>query len=54
MMLTSSVEASQTLAYHFGGESVSAFVDKMNAKANELGCQNTNFTNPTGLYDTNQ
>lgn len=54
MMLTSSVEASQTLAYHFGGESVSAFVDKMNAKAKELGCQNTNFTNPTGLYDTNQ
>lgn len=28
----------------------SLFVDLMNEKAQELGCVNTNFTNPTGLY----
>lgn len=54
MMLTSSVEASQTIAYHLGGESVSAFVQKMNDKAQELGLDSTNFTNPTGMYDANQ
>lgn len=54
MMLTSSVEASQTIAYHIGGKSVSAFVDKMNEKAAELGLKSTHFTNPTGMYDENQ
>lgn len=54
MMLTSSVEASQTIAYHIGGESVSAFVEKMNEKAGEIGLKSTNFTNPTGMYDANQ
>ncbi len=54
MMLTSSVKASQTLAYHVGGESVSNFVDMMNAKAAELGMTNTNFTNPTGMFDSEQ
>ncbi len=54
MMLTSSVEASQTIAYNIGGESVSAFVEKMNAKAVEIGLTSTNFTNPTGMYDPNQ
>ncbi len=55
MMLTSSCEASIILADHFGGAGgVSAFVDKMNAKAAELGLSNTVFTNPTGLYDPAQ
>ncbi len=54
MMLTSSVEASQTLAYHVGGDSVTAFVEKMNNKAAELGMDSTHFTNPTGMYDENQ
>lgn len=54
MMLTSSVEASQTLAYHVGGDSVSAFVEKMNSKAAELGMTGTHFTNPTGMYDEDQ
>lgn len=34
--------------------SVEAFVEKMNARATELGCTNTVFTNPTGLPDENQ
>lgn len=54
MMLTSSVEASQTIAYNIGGESVTAFVTKMNEKASEIGLTSTNFTNPTGMYDVNQ
>ena len=54
MMLTSSVEASQTIAYHVGGKSISSFVDKMNEKATELGLKSTHFTNPTGMYDQNQ
>ena len=54
MMLTSSIEASQTIAYNIGGRSVSSFVDKMNEKASELGLKSTHFTNPTGMYDENQ
>ncbi len=54
MMLTSSVEASVLLANQFGNGSISAFVDMMNAKATELGCTQTNFTNVTGVYDIAQ
>ncbi|MDE5583856.1 MAG: D-alanyl-D-alanine carboxypeptidase [Ruminococcus sp.] len=54
MMLTSSMEASQTLAYYVGGSNVENFVAVMNQKAEELGLENTHFTNPTGMYDTNQ
>lgn len=54
MMLTSSFEASQTLAYHFSDGNISGFVDLMNQKAAEIGCTSTNFTNPHGLYDSNQ
>ncbi len=54
MMLTSSVEAAQVLADYFGGGDIGAFVSKMNEKAKEIGCESTNFTNPTGIYDLNQ
>ncbi len=54
MMLTSSVEASQTLAYRFGNGNIDNFVDMMNDKAAELGLVNTHFTNATGLYDEKQ
>lgn len=54
MMLTSSMEASQTLAYYVGGSNVDNFVSLMNQKAEELGMDNTHFTNPTGMYDSNQ
>lgn len=54
MMLTSSIEASQTIAYNIGGESVSAFVQLMNDKAEEIGMTSTHFTNPTGMYDKDQ
>ncbi len=54
MMLTSSIEASQTLAYTVGEGKVEAFVDMMNTKAAEIGMKDTHFTNPTGMYDENQ
>ena len=54
VMLTSSCEASVLLANHYGNGSVASFVDMMNAKAKELGCTQTNFTNVTGIYDISQ
>lgn len=54
MMLESSMEAAQTLAYYVGGSDVNNFVHLMNQKAEALGLENTNFTNPTGLYDEKQ
>ena len=39
---------------NLGGGSVDAFVQIMNTRAQELGCTNTVFTNPTGLPDENQ
>ncbi len=54
MLLTSSAEASILLANHFGNGSVTAFVAMMNEKAAELGCTQTNFSNPTGIYSAAQ
>ncbi len=54
MMLTSSVEAAETIAYHIGGEDVSVFVEMMNKKAAELGMDSTKFTNATGMYNAEQ
>ena len=54
MMLTSSVEACETIAYKIGKGDTDRFVDMMNTKAAELGMFDTHFTNATGLYDTNQ
>lgn len=54
MLLTSSCEASILLADHFGNGSVPNFVAMMNEKAKELGCTQTNFTNPTGIYNSAQ
>lgn len=54
MMLTSSVEAAETLAFRFGGNNVNSFVQKMNDKAQALGMMSTNFTNPDGMFDANQ
>ena len=37
----------------FRSGSIEAFVDHMNRKATELGCQNTHFTNPVGIHNEN-
>ncbi|MEZ5176122.1 MAG: D-alanyl-D-alanine carboxypeptidase family protein [Acidimicrobiia bacterium] len=49
MLVRSGNDAALTLAYHVGGDSVSSFVDMMNAKAVELGLRDTHFANPNGL-----
>ena len=54
LMLPSANEASLILADYVGGGNVNNFVFMMNAKAEEIGCTNTNFTNPHGLYDAAQ
>ncbi|WP_027363421.1 D-alanyl-D-alanine carboxypeptidase family protein [Desulfotruncus alcoholivorax] len=41
-------DASVAIAEHIAG-SVESFVEMMNAKAKELGCNHTKFANPTGL-----
>lgn len=54
MLLTSSCEAATMLAYHFGDGDESAFVEKMNEKAEVIGMPNTRFTNAVGLYSARQ
>lgn len=51
MLVVSANEACDILAEAVSG-SVDAFVDAMNAKAQELGCKNTHFANPNGLHDS--
>ena len=52
MMLPSGNDAALVLA-DFVGSGISGFVEMMNSKAAELGCQNTRFANPHGLHDPN-
>ena len=47
MMLQSGNEAASAVRDYFGGD---AFIDLMNQKAAELGCTNTHFTNPHGVF----
>ena len=54
MMLTSSMEAAETIAYTVGDGNVDNFIKMMNDKAEEIGMENTHFTNATGMYDPNQ
>lgn len=48
--LVSANDCAQALAEHISG-STEAFAILMNKRAKELGCTDTNFVNPTGLYD---
>ncbi len=52
LLLKSANESANALAEHVAG-SREAFAELMNQKAAELGCTNTHFTNPSGLFDTN-
>lgn len=52
VMLASANDAAYALAEHVGG-TYENFIRMMNEKAQELGCQNTHFTNPHGLPDEN-
>lgn len=50
LLLASANEAANALAEHVAG-SQEAFVEMMNQKAAELGCQDSHFANPSGLND---
>lgn len=49
MMLQSANEGAAIIADYLGDGSIPQFVEMMNERAKELGCQNTNFVNPHGL-----
>lgn len=53
MLLVSCNQAANALAEHTAG-SIPAFVDMMNEKLVELGCQESHFENPSGLNGDNQ
>lgn len=52
ILLESANEVSYAVAEHVGG-TYDNFINMMNEKARELGCQDTNFVNPHGLHDDN-
>ena len=52
LMLASANECANALAEHIAGSN-EEFAKLMNEKAKELGCVNTNFSNPSGLHDEN-
>lgn len=51
-LVHSANEAGFILAEHISG-SIENFAELMNQKATEIGCQNTHFTNPSGIHDNN-
>ncbi len=50
LLVYSANDAANVIAIHFAG-SVEAFAEQMNAKAAELGMENTHFTNACGIHD---
>ena len=50
LLLSSANDSAYALAEHVGG-TFDNFITMMNTRAKELGCTNTNFVNPHGLYD---
>ena len=52
LLVKSANDIASQLAEHTAG-SVAAFAEMMNARAAELGCRNTHFTNASGLEDDN-
>lgn len=53
MLISSSGYAAMVLA-DYAGNGIENFVNLMNEKARYLGCENTNFANPDGIYNENQ
>ena len=52
LIMKSANEVANQIAEHIGG-SKEGFAKMMNDKAVEIGCQNSNFTNPSGMPDEN-
>ena len=53
MLLPSANEAASILADYIGNGDITNFCMMMNNEARKLGCTNTNFTNPHGLFTDN-
>jgi D-alanyl-D-alanine carboxypeptidase (penicillin-binding protein 5/6) len=51
LMLPSGVDAALALAFYVGEGKIADFVALMNKKAQEIGANDTNFTNPHGLFE---
>ena len=51
LLVASANDAASVLADYLGGGSIPAFVEKMNARAAQLGCTGTTFGCAHGLYD---
>ena len=52
LMLQSGNDSAEAIAVCVGGTR-ETFVEKMNLKAEQLGCSGTHFVNPSGLFDEN-
>ena len=52
LLIPSANDAGFALAIHISG-SVEEFANLMNEKAKEIGCKNSNFTNPSGIHNEN-
>ena len=53
LIVPSGNDAAMVLADYVGNGDIDAFVEMMNDKAEELGCENTHFANPDGLHNKN-
>ncbi len=54
ILISSSGYAAMVLADYIGGGKITRFVEMMNEKCEELGCKDTHFENPDGIYSENQ
>ena len=54
LMVPSGCDAGAELAWFVGGGDMGAFVDRMNEKAAELGCENTRYADSHGLSKDNR
>lgn len=54
MMLQSACEAANIIAYDVGNTKISEFVEMMNETAKKIGAKDTHFTNPHGLFNSEQ
>lgn len=52
LLLPSGNDAANVLAESIAGN-IGSFAGMMNKKASDIGCLNTNFTNPSGIHDEN-
>ncbi len=50
MLVASANDAANVIAFNIGEGSIPTFMDQLNTYLKQLGCQNTHFNNPHGLF----